>query len=539
MNETITHRGALPQGTHVQEFEFLQVLGYGGFGITYKAWNTVLEKTVAIKEYMPTDIAIRDSDRIVHPKTDNDEQDFQWGLDRFLDEARMLARFVHPSIVQVQQFFEAKGTAYIVMEYLDGRTLGEIYNDHKVLNEQQLRILLEPILDALEQIHYANFLHRDIKPSNIVFRQDDVPVLIDFGAARAAIAMRSQSMTAVVTPGFSPIEQYSTSTDGKQGPWTDIYAVGVLLYRGMTGIVPSDATARIMDDCMVPIAEIVAERYSDSLIDAVDWALQMRVSDRPQSIEEWREVLYKGERIPKIGIDSKPVEIAHKSAESRLSGRMKWLISVGLVTVVAVGTVAYWWDELADQGSDEARRAELESALIEAERERSLLDGVARARALIAEGALVAARSAIEELVDQGLDEAGRAELESALAAKVSDRLARCEGHRQSERLAAALGCCREVLEYDENNGEASACIVRVSWLMVDDERTVEGYYRFEREYPESVFAGLARLNLEEVEVEYWRSIEASGDVSKYRRYLEIYPEGEFSSDARSRSSSQ
>ena len=191
MSEKPTHRGALPPGTCVQEFEFREVLGRGGFGITYKGWNRTLEKTVAIKEYMPTDTAVRESDRTVHPKSDDDQEDFQWGLERFLDEARMLARFEgHPGIVGVQQFFQAHGTAYIVMEYLDGQTLGAIYKEDSVLPEQQLRSLLAPLLEALEQVHEAEFLHRDIKPSNIMFRHDRTPVLIDFGAARAAIVQR-------------------------------------------------------------------------------------------------------------------------------------------------------------------------------------------------------------------------------------------------------------------------------------------------------------------------------------------------------------
>jgi len=285
--------------------------------------------------------------------------------------------------------------------------------------------------------------------------------------------------------------------------------------------------------------EILKERLAtrDQLLRDIETVLADGDIEQARSLlESGRKEILDGKTVSSLERKIERAKAEVERVQSLLAGvaRVHTLIAEGGLAAARSAI-----DELADQGLDEARRAELESALIEAERERSLLDGVARARALIAEGALVAARSAIEELVDQGLDEAGRAELESALVAKVSDRLARCEGHRQSERLAAALGCCREVLEYDENNGEASACIVRVSWLMVDDERTVEGYYRFEREYPESVFAGLARLNLEEVEVEYWRSIEGTGDVSKYRRYLEIYPEGEFSSDARSRSSSQ
>ena len=218
MNEPFTHLGALTPGTRLGEFEFQHVLDHGGFGVTYLGWDTVLQSNVAIKEYMPAHIAIRGGDLTILPKTREDEQDYRWGLDRFLDEARMLARFDHPGIVRVRRFFEAHGTAYIVMEHLEGQTLYALYKSKKVLSESQLRSVVTPILDALEQIHAAEFLHRDIKPGNIMFRADGMPTLIDFGAARTSVAMRSQTMTAIVTPGYSPIEQYSTSKNVKQGP---------------------------------------------------------------------------------------------------------------------------------------------------------------------------------------------------------------------------------------------------------------------------------------------------------------------------------
>ena len=533
MNGKMKHRGALAQGMRVNDFEFLEVLGHGGFGITYKGWNTVLQKTVAIKEYMPMDTAIREADWSVHPITDKKEKDFKWGLDRFLDEARVLAQFKHPSIVQVQQFFEAHGTAYIVMEYLDGQTLSAVYGDRKVLNEQQLLVLLEPILDALEQVHGANFLHRDIKPSNVMFRQENIPVLIDFGAARAALAIRSQAVTAIVTPGFSPIEQYSTSAGLEQGPWTDIYAVGALLYRGMTGIVPSDATSRIMDDQMVPIAEAVEGRYSESLVGAVDWALQLRASDRPQSIGDWRGALDGGKRIPKADSGRKPVETADTPAERHSSGRMKWLVSMGLVAVLAVGGIAYWWDELAEQ----------DIALFDISSTVDFGPGMANVRDLISKGRFSDARSAIEELAESGLDDGSRvglaSELAAAEAALLAARFNECERHEEDQRFDDALSCCREALELNRNHEEASGCVARVPYLKAGAENKVEdkveGYHRYVQDHPNSVFAKFALVNLERLEEQYWESIKDSGEMSKHRLYLEIYPDGQFKDDARRR----
>ena len=405
---------------------------------------------------MPAGTAIREGDLSVHPKTGEDEKDYKWGLDRFLDEARMLARFDHPGIVRVQQFFEAHGTAYIAMEYLEGRTLGALYEEEKVLREQRLRELLSPVLDALEQVHAAEFLHRDIKPGNIMFRSDGMPVLIDFGAARAALAMRSQNMTAIVTPGFSPIEQYSTSAESKQGPWTDIYAIGAVLYRGMTGIVPSDATARTMDDRLVPTGEAVTGRYGKPLTDAVDWALRMRGTDRPQSIVEWREVLEEGRSAPvSTGVRPAAGANAANRGVSESSGKGLWLAAVlGLAVVVAVGGVAYWWDELAEQGSFLSSGTDP----AQAELARALAEKAASVRALLGEGKIPEARALLAEAREDGLDEETGEELEAAIreaearraaearAAEVRRLLEECARHGSAKRFAAALSCYREVL---------------------------------------------------------------------------------------------
>ena len=552
MNERVTHRGALPPGTRVQEFEFLQVLGHGGFGITYKGQNTVIEKTVAIKEYMPTDTAVRDFDWSVHPKTSNSAKEFQWGLERFLEEARMLARFDHPSIVRVEQFFAAHGTAYIVMEYLEGQTLGELYGNRRYLKEDYLRNLLEPILDALQQVHEAEFLHRDIKPSNIMLRQGRAPVLIDFGAARAALAMHSQSMTTIVTPGFSPIEQYSASTESRQGPWTDIYSLGAVLYRGMTGIAPTDATARTMDDLMVPVGEAALDQYSTSLIDGVDWALRMRGADRPQTIGEWRDVLDREGHLPRhdegrdLAANARtPTEVSPKK---KSSGRMKWLIGMGLVVMLtAGGGLAYWWDELVRLSVSFTDGSDPDIS----NQENSLQEVVFQVQTLLDSGRVSEARAKFEELVEMGLDDERQAGLESALVqaeataleAQVENLLGECQEHIQSVRLAEALGCYREVLNLDGDHAEATTEENRlaplVAWQRADSEKTVEGYFRFEQSHPDSVFASLARHKLDELEVEYWQSIEGSDDRLKHLRYLEIYPDGRFVALARSRSSGE
>ena len=287
------HRLALPQGTRIRDFEFHRVLGHGGFGMTYLGWNIALDIPVAIKEYLPADLATRESDMSVVPQSSQSASDFRWGLERFLDEARTLARFQHPNIVRVHHFFEAHSTAYIAMDYVEGEDLSAYLTRKGTLSEDELKGILYPLLSALEVIHRADFLHRDIKPGNIVLRAEDgSPVLLDFGAARQAIGAKSRSVTSIVTPGYAPIEQYSSR--GHQGPWTDIYALGGVCYRALTGQVPDDATDRMREDPLIPVSQRCAGRVSGAFLSAIDLALSVDEGDRPQSIGAWRETLETG-----------------------------------------------------------------------------------------------------------------------------------------------------------------------------------------------------------------------------------------------------
>ena len=290
MSEASQPLNALPQGYRLQEYELVRVLGFGGFGMTYLGFDHNLDKPVAIKEYLPSDIATRTADRSVAAQASEFRGDFQWGLERFVDEARTLARFDHRHIIKVYRFFEAHGTAYIVMEYAEGETLSAQLERKGSLQEAELKAILYPLLDGLAVVHGADFLHRDIKPGNIVLRDvDGSPVLLDFGAARQAVGAKSRSVTSIVTPGYAPIEQYSTR--GRQGAWTDIYALGGVCYRALTGDVPEDATDRMRDDPLVPVSQRCAGRASASFLSAVDWALSVDEGDRPQNVGAWRAAM--------------------------------------------------------------------------------------------------------------------------------------------------------------------------------------------------------------------------------------------------------
>jgi hypothetical protein len=285
MGESTVYRNALELETTLGEYRLKSVLGVGGFGMTYLAWDGNLEKHVAIKEYLPGDLAVRALDGSVVPVSTDHQHDYQWGLDRFIQEARTLARFSHPHIVRVNRYFESNGTGYMVMDYEEGESLSQLLKRGPPLPEPELRRILLPLLDGLAAVHAAKFLHRDIKPANIFLRANGSPVLLDFGAARAT-GGGTRSLTAVLTPGYAPLEQYSS--DGIQGPWSDIYAMGGVLFRAVAGRNPPDAVSRLQGDTVKEGLAAGRGRYSAPLLRAIEWAMAVQAEQRPQSVGEWK-----------------------------------------------------------------------------------------------------------------------------------------------------------------------------------------------------------------------------------------------------------
>ena len=284
------HRHALPAGHEIEGYRIEKVLGAGGFGITYLAIDIALKRPVAIKEFLPATMATRADDKVsVHPLSGDDEEDFDYGLSRFRTEAMTLVSFQHSNIVPVYRFFEANGTAYLVMGYQDGEPLDAILKGGKTLPQDKLMQILMPLLEGLEKVHQAGFMHRDVKPANIFILEDGSPVLIDFGAARSALGEKSKSMTAIVSAGYAPFEQYSSR--GNQGPWTDIYGLAATAYRAVTGNPPPESAARVEEDICVPASEAAKGDYDASFLDAIDRGIAVMSSDRPRSIAEWRAML--------------------------------------------------------------------------------------------------------------------------------------------------------------------------------------------------------------------------------------------------------
>jgi len=282
-------RGTLPAGTRLRNYELMSVLGHGGFGITYYARDTTLGREVAVKEYLPTSLALRENGTTVVPRSTQLAEDFIWGRERFLEEARILATLEGvPSIVRVYDYLEANGTAYMVMGLARGETLDQRLKRDKQLPPAVIERILERLLGGLEEVHKAGFLHRDVKPANIILDAKDNPTLIDFGASRAAMADRTAAMTAIFTPRYAAAEQL---TSDKQGPWTDIYSVSATLYHSITGHAPPSSLERALNDTYEPLAGLSLAGFSAGTLPGLDAGLALRAKDRPQSIAVWRDVL--------------------------------------------------------------------------------------------------------------------------------------------------------------------------------------------------------------------------------------------------------
>ena len=352
------HAGeALPVGTRVEQFVVERFLGVGGFGVTYLARDESLGVWRALKEYLPEVWGARLGDGTVGPRTEAYSEDYWWGLEQFLKEARILAQFEARHIrhiVRVYQVFEARGTAYMAMEYVEGRTLEAEVEAEGPLSEDRMRGLLLGLTEGLSEVHAAGVLHRDITPRNVMIREDGTPVVIDFGAARQATGDRSGDVRQFLTPGCAPLEQYVTrSRRGssaalklRQGPWTDIYALGAVAYWALSR--PEyrekldEAPARQVVDELPPLLEAAGHAVSESLSLAVSSALSVNAEDRPQSVEQWRQQL-EGSVVPvRVPVPAGGADVQRETERPPPPWRRWWLgaASAGVAVAVVVLLVA-------------------------------------------------------------------------------------------------------------------------------------------------------------------------------------------------------
>ncbi|MDR0881623.1 MAG: SUMF1/EgtB/PvdO family nonheme iron enzyme [Candidatus Adiutrix sp.] len=338
MTEPLNIHNALPDGTELLHYRLGGELGRGGFGLTYRAQDTKLDRPVVIKEYLPQDIAGRRSDHTVSPQTGNLADNFQSGLDSFLKEAKTLAKFHHSNIVPILDYFKENGTAYLVMPFLEGQTLADrlARQPGGKMSEAEVMAWLNPLLDGLQTIHAAGFLHRDIKPDNIFLQNNGNPILIDFGAARNALANRSRSLSVVLTPGYAPAEQY-TAAAANQGPWTDLYALGAVIFRCLTGTEPTDSTERQdatsngEPDPFTPRLRELTKVAGPGLARAVEGCLRVARKNRIQGVAELRQVL--DNRQPLKSESIKPARPRETTETPPASNAKMTAVIIGLLLV--------------------------------------------------------------------------------------------------------------------------------------------------------------------------------------------------------------
>ena len=281
----------LPVGTMLGEFELTSLLGEGGFGIVYLAHDRSLERRVALKEYMPSVLAARAGVSQVQVKSERHRETFEAGRKSFINEAKLLAQFDHPSLVKVYRFWEANGTAYMVMPFYEGKTLKDQLKELAgPPDEAWLRTLLNPLTEALTVIHREQCYHRDIAPDNVMMLAgSNRPLLLDFGAARRVIGDMTQALTVILKPGYAPVEQYAEIPGMKQGPWTDVYALAAVVHFAIVGKTPPPSVGRLLNDTYVPLTQAAAGRYSERFLRAVDHALAVKPDERTQTIEQLRQ----------------------------------------------------------------------------------------------------------------------------------------------------------------------------------------------------------------------------------------------------------
>ncbi|MBL8310051.1 MAG: serine/threonine protein kinase [Burkholderiales bacterium] len=286
-----THANCLPIGTRVAEFEIVGLIGEGGFGIVYQARDTSLDRIVALKEFMPAIFAGRVDGVRVAVRAANHQATFEAGLKSFINEAKMLAKFAHPALVEVFRFWEGNGTAYMAMRLYRGETLRQVLaTGGQTFDEQRIAEVMAPIFDALDMLHREQVFHRDIAPDNIMLAEGR-SVLLDFGSARRLIGDATQALTTVLKPGYAPVEQYSDDGSMRQGAWTDVYALGGVLYHLATGKPPLQAVSRILSDPLQTVNQVTGDKFSEAFSEAVKKALNVHVDQRFQTVRAFRDAL--------------------------------------------------------------------------------------------------------------------------------------------------------------------------------------------------------------------------------------------------------
>lgn len=365
-NRSMSNTRCLKPGVILKErYKIEEVIGAGGFGITYRAWDPLLQSYVAIKEYYPSGIATRsaDSSKVCVP-VGQEQREYHRGRIRFLKEAQDVARFQsEPNIVSIYDYLEENDTAYMVMEYLHGCTLKQYIREHggRLDTDHILHICLS-VLDALAVVHKAGMIHRDISPENIFICEDLTVKLIDFGAAKQVYLDGEQTMSVVLKPGYAPPEQYAKKD--KQGPWTDIYALGATLYFAATGEKPEESFGRVLEDTIKPVCEVNPE-IPRAMSQVIMRAMSVKIEDRYQTVEAMREALLAGEG---QNAQMEPYVIpASRISKRDLPKKRGFLIGVAFCIVIMLVVTGIWMVGRVAKKAGTATATEMNAASTEAQ----------------------------------------------------------------------------------------------------------------------------------------------------------------------------
>lgn len=365
-NRSMSNTRCLKPGVILKErYKIEEVIGAGGFGITYRAWDPLLQSYVAIKEYYPSGIATRsaDSSKVCVP-VGQEQREYHRGRIRFLKEAQDVARFQsEPNIVSIYDYLEENDTAYMVMEYLHGCTLKQYIREHggRLDTDHILHICLS-VLDALAVVHKAGMIHRDISPENIFICEDLTVKLIDFGAAKQVYLDGEQTMSVVLKPGYAPPEQYAKKD--KQGPWTDIYALGATLYFAATGEKPEESFGRVLEDTIKPVCEVNPE-IPRAMSQVIMRAMSVKIEDRYQTVEAMREALLAGEG---QNAQMEPyVILASRISKRDLPKKRGFLIGVAFCIVIMLVVTGIWMAGRVAKKAGTATATEMNAASTEAQ----------------------------------------------------------------------------------------------------------------------------------------------------------------------------
>lgn len=531
------HHNALPPGSTVDEYRLIEVLGEGGFGIVYRGEGRYLGDQVAIKEYLPRHLATRTEGTTVAPTSSDSEEAYSWGLKKFQEEARILWNLAqperHPNIVAVRRFFEANGTTYMVMDFEEARPLSDLLKGNATLPQKRLEAALFSLLSGLKRVHEAGVWHRDNKPANILIRADGSPVLLDFGAARQTLDKQTRSVVAAITPPYAAFEQYAAR--GNDGPWTDIYALGVTLYRCITGELPPEAAERADEDTLVPLSERELPNYSRDFLAAVDKALAVRAKDRPQSVEDWQAQFGALETAAADVQDSGGDTTVLRAAPPAVPAADE--VSASRPSATLGGERERISESRQAEGSSNKRLA-LIGALIALVVAGGVGASLVDLDTLLGDPDADAWRTAqqagdapaLSEYIENFPDGAYLAEARTLLAKIEQDERAAEAARAEAERAAAENRAKNEAEAARRQADEAA-------WAQAQAEDSIASYTSYLSQRPDGAYAGQARTRRDERqrEQEAWDEASDINSLAAYRAYLTSFPDGARNAEAQQR----